>query len=105
MNKYEIKIEDFTRERVLVGGSRGNKLREQLNIDHIYSSYDEIEFIFPSNTLATNSSFFEGLFQDIIFKLGQDKFLDKFKFIGYDCDIDIAEAIYNVDREKKYNKK
>lgn len=98
-----INLEDFRVKgaKVFTGRDRGKFVRETSRLDEIELIYDEILIIIPSEVYSIIPSFFEELFQNVVLKLGREKFLNKFKFESqgeYKYEKPLNEAIDRILR-------
>jgi len=88
--KIKLGNELKSNSRILSGREEGKKARKKYNIDTLDNNQDEISIEIPSNTLALNSSFFLGMFDQSVLLLGEEKFKQKYKF---KCESEIRESI------------
>jgi len=88
--------------KVFTGRDRGEDVRIASKIDEIEKSFDSVTIVIPDNIYSINPSFFEELFVNVVFKLGREKFLEKFKFesLGnYNLERPLSEAIIRILRK------
>lgn len=88
--------------KVFTGRDKGAWVREQSRIDEIESRFDEVYFIVPNNIYSINPSFLEELFENVVIKLGKEKFLKKFTFVNegtYNFEKALDEAISRLLRK------
>lgn len=89
--------------KVFTGRDRGESVRKESKIDEIEKNSSEVNIIIPDNIYSINPSFFEGLFLNVVIKLGRDGFFKKFKFqsLGkYPYSKPLNEAIDRILRKK-----
>lgn len=66
---------------VYTGRDRGERLREELNLDSFDTAEGCIKVIIPEQTYSISSSFFLGMFGPSILKAGsREQFLSKYQF-------------------------
>ena len=66
---------------VISGRNLGKEQRKKLKIDKLVKQYKVIEIIIPENIYSISSSFFLGMFGDIVRSCKtKESFLEKFKF-------------------------
>ena len=80
-NNKEIKISKYRANgaKIFTGRDNGIKAREELNLNRLDDGNDVICILIPTDTWGINPSFFGGLFETSIKKLG-DSFLSKYTF-------------------------
>lgn len=103
-NNNIINLEDHRTPgaKVFTGRDLGKKARILSEINRIEEEYDSISIVIPKNVYSIIPSFFEELFQDVVIKLGKDKFLKKFIFISegaYKYEKPLNEAIERILRD------
>jgi hypothetical protein len=103
--KNIINLEDFRtpKAKIFTGRDRGEQVRKDSKIDEIEAKFETVEFIVPDNLFSINPSFFEELFINVVEKLGDKKFYEKFNFINqgsYNYEKPLKEAISRILREK-----
>ena len=78
----QIELKKFLKEesRVFTGRNNGQEARRRLNLDELDASKEQVEIIIPDDTLSVNSSFFSGMFQKSLKKLGETAFRKKYIF-------------------------
>jgi hypothetical protein len=89
--------------KVFTTRPRGIEVRKASKIDEIESHFDKIIITIPSDISSINPSFLEEFFENVVMKLGEDGFYNKFSFNNegrYKIDIDLAEAIERILREE-----
>lgn len=79
LDKYRSKA-----SRVFAGRSRGEAVRTAAKLDDIDRTEEIVEVHVPEDTFSVNSSFFLGMFGGSIRTLGEDKFREKYRFVGKD---------------------
>ncbi|KYG90888.1 hypothetical protein A0U40_17620 [[Bacillus] sp. KCTC 13219] len=70
-----------SKSRVFSGREFGKSIRTKYNLDDLDNTEGQITIKIPDDTISMNSSFFLGLFDRSIIKLGEDGFREKYKFI------------------------
>lgn len=65
---------------VYTGHSRGEEVRHLLMLDELDKESGLIEFLIPAGTVAFNASFFLGMLEHSIRKLGKEAFQNKYSF-------------------------
>jgi hypothetical protein len=66
---------------VYTGRDRGERLREQLNLNSFDTAEGSVKVIIPEQTYSISSSFFLGMFGPSILKAAsREKFLSKYQF-------------------------
>lgn len=78
--------------RVLAGRDRGKDACEFFKLLDIPVE-DKVEVHVPENMTSVNVSFFIGMFKQIIYKLGDRGFREKYTFTGFDIKRTIAAGI------------
>lgn len=68
--------------RVFAGRSRGEAVRTAAKLDEEDRSAETVEVRIPEDTFSVNSSFFLGMFGESIRTLGEEKFKEKYHFVG-----------------------
>jgi len=77
-------------KKILSGKDNGIALRTKLKMDEKDKDDNTYEVIISKEVYSFNSSYFLGLFEDSIKKIGESKFREKYKF---DCTPVIMENI------------
>ncbi|MDN3724967.1 DUF4325 domain-containing protein [Aequorivita sp. SDUM287046] len=103
--RNQIRLEDYRtpKAKIFTGRDRGIQVREDSKIDKLEEEFSIIEFIIPTNLYSINPSFFEELFVNVVTKLGERGFYDKFKFINegnYNYQKPLDEAVTRILRKK-----
>lgn len=89
--------------KVFTTRPRGIEVRKASKIDEIESHFEKIVITIPSDISSINPSFLEEFFENVVMKLGEVGFYNKFSFNNegrYKIDIDLAEAIERILREE-----
>ena len=88
--------------KVFTGRDRGRRVREESRIDEIYRKDGEIEVIIPKGTFSITPSFLEELFNNIVKKVGKEKFRNtvKIEANGYKIEVPLEEALERILQEK-----
>src|SRR4051794_33632321 len=102
---HYIDLQDFRTNgaKVFTTRPRGIEVRDKSKIDIIEPQYDKIRITIPSDISSINPSFLEEFFENIVMKLGERGFYEKFSFINegrYKIDTDLAEAVERILREE-----
>ncbi len=89
----EIKIAQYRNNgaKIFTGRDNGIEAREQLELDRLDEESAIIKVLIPSDTWGINPSFFGGMFEGSIKKLG-DKFTDKYLFL-YSNGVELNESM------------
>jgi len=89
--------------KIFTGRDRGKYVRQKSKIDELEKSNNEIIIVIPDNLYSINPSFFEELFVNVVSKLGEKDFYNKFKFENtgdYNYEKPLKEAVERILREK-----
>jgi len=102
---YNIDLEDFRTNgaKVFTTRPRGIEVRKKSNIDTIEPMYDKITITIPQDISSINPSFLEEFFENVVMKLGEEGFYQKFSFINegrYKIESDLTEAVERILREE-----
>lgn len=102
---YNIDLEDFRTNgaKVFTTRPRGIEVRKKSNIDTIEPMYDKITITIPQDISSVNPSFLEEFFENVVMKLGEERFYQKFSFINegrYKIENDLTEAVERILREE-----
>jgi hypothetical protein len=106
MKKQVIDLEKYRTEgsKVFTGRDRGIEVREASKIDEFESLYDIIEIIIPPDIRSINPSFLEEFLLNVVTKLKEKKFKEKFIFVNkstrYKYESDLDEAIDRILRNE-----
>lgn len=102
---YNIDLEHFRTNgaKVFTTRPRGIEVRKKSNIDTIEPMYDKITITIPQDISSINPSFLEEFFENVVMKLGEEGFYQKFSFINegrYKIESDLTEAVERILREE-----
>jgi hypothetical protein len=102
---YNINLQDFRTNgaKVFTTRPRGVEVRTKSNLDIVEPQYDKIIITIPSDISSINPSFLEEFFENIVMKLGEAGFYQKFSFINegrYKIETDLTEAVERILREE-----
>ncbi|MGH8546153.1 MAG: hypothetical protein ACREX3_21530, partial [Gammaproteobacteria bacterium] len=86
--------------RVFAGRERGKKVRTAAALDRLDHQPDSVEVRIPDDVFSVNSSFFLGMFGRSIRTLGEDRFREKYEFVGKDIARVIEDGIKEALRSK-----
>ena len=105
MNTARILLEEHRTEgsKVFTGRDRGIEVRKNSNIDILESKNELIQIVVPNNIRSINPSFLEEFLFNVVVKLKEEKFYQKFKFVTsgrYDIESDLQEAVESILREE-----
>lgn len=82
MENKNIKMNKYKNEgsRIYSGRPLGESVRFQLGLNE--KDYDSSVYVFgfPENTMSINSSYFGGLFEESVIRLGRERFEAKYQF-------------------------
>lgn len=100
-----INLENFRTPgaKVFTGRDKGLYVRQKSQIDEKEQSFDTVYFVIPDNIYSINPSFLEELFENVVDKLGKERFFQKFQFINqgkYNFSKSLDEAIQRLVRKK-----
>jgi len=87
--------------RVYAGVNRGRNAAAVEDLV-LVGTNDRIEIHVPEDTIAVTFSFFCGMFEDIIERLGRDAFETIFTFTGRDISRVIEAALNDGDRFRRF---
>ena len=78
----KIQIRDYIGKdiKVLRDRPKGKQVREQTKLDAKDIDSEKYEIVFDDDFISINSSFFLGMFEESIQKLGEEKFREKYSF-------------------------
>lgn len=83
--------------KVLSGVELGRTARTSFGLDDLDSSNETVTINIPDEVISVNSSFFSGLFQASILKLGEQGFREHYLF---ECDeiirMNVDNGIFNI---------
>ena len=102
---FNIDLEDFRTNgaKVFTTRPRGIEVREESKIDTIEPKYEKITITIPQDISSINPSFLEEFFENVVIKLGEKGFYQKFSFINegrYKIESDLTEAVERILREE-----
>ena len=105
MPTTQILLENFRtpNSRVFTGRDRGIDVRQKSEINSLEAIHDKIEIVIPNDIRSINPSFLEEFLNDVVIKLGEKQFNEKFTFTNtgrYDIGPDLEEAIESILREE-----
>ena len=80
MERVDISKYKGQKYKVLSGVDRGKEVRKELNLDGIDLQSEKVYFTIPEDVYSLNCSFFSGLFQESLKKLGEKRFREKYQF-------------------------
>ena len=86
--------------RVFAGRDRGRKVREAAALDKLDRETINVRVSVPQDVFSVNTSFFLGMFGKSIRELGEDKFREKYEFVGKPIDEVVDEGIEEALRSK-----
>ena len=98
---YNIDLQEFRTpgSKVFTSRPRGVQVRN----DTKEPLYDKITITIPNDISSINPSFLEEFFENVVLKLGEKGFYEKFSFINegrYKIETDLEEAIERILREE-----
>ena len=83
--------------KVLSGVNLGAEARKSFDLDTLDTIAETVTITIPDDVISVNSSFFSGLFQSSIKKLGEVKFREHYVF---ECDeiikMNVENGIFNI---------
>jgi hypothetical protein len=102
---YNIDLQDFRTvgAKVFTTRPRGIEVRNKSKIDSIEPNYDSIIIKVPEDISSINPSFLEEFLENVVMKLGEAGFNEKFSFINegrYKIQNDLNEAIERILRDE-----
>ena len=105
LKTYNIDLQDYRTQgsKVFTTRPRGLEVRKNSQIDAIEPQYDKITITIPEDISSINPSFLEEFLENVVLKLGEEGFRQKFSFINngrYKIDTDLEEAIERILREE-----
>ena len=80
MDRIELKKFKRSESKIFTGRPQGEKARAELRLDDFDKNNESVDIIIPDDTFSVNSSFFLGMFQQSIKKLGEERFREKYRF-------------------------
>ncbi|MGP8217209.1 MAG: STAS-like domain-containing protein [Bacteroidia bacterium] len=102
-NVIDLELYRTPGSRVFTGRDRGIEVRDKSKIDEIESNNDEVIVVIPTDIGSINPSFLEEFFYNVVVKLKEDGFFQKFKFKNegrYKIMSDLQEAVERILREE-----
>lgn len=87
------------KSKVFTGRDRGKDVREDSKIDEIESLNEKVVVSIPEDIYSINPSFFEEFFKNVVKKLGNEGFMNKFELKSngdYDFKEELMEAIDRI---------
>ncbi|WOO36006.1 hypothetical protein R2R35_19745 [Anaerocolumna sp. AGMB13020] len=84
INKINMHNHKSEGSKIYSGRDLGIEVRDLIDLDSKDKDDNKYNMIFPDDTVSINSSYFGGLFETSIIKLGREKFLEKYNFIYAD---------------------
>lgn len=83
MGKNEIRMHNYRTDgsRVYSGRPLGERVRKELELNRRDMDDQVYYFLFPRDTMSINSSYFGGLLEESVIKLGREKFCSKYQFV------------------------
>lgn len=105
LNVYNIDLQNFRTpgSKVFTTRPRGLEVRSLSKIDLVEPQFDKITVTIPEDVSSINPSFLEEFFENVVLKLGEKNFYNKFSFINrgrYKIDTDLNEAVERILREE-----
>lgn len=102
---YKIDLQSFRTvgAKVFTTRPRGIEVRNKSKIDTVEPQYDKIEINIPADISSINPSFLEEFFENVVTKLGESGFYQKFSFINegrYKIANDLNEAVERILRDE-----
>ena len=89
--------------KVFTTRPRGIKVRTLSEIDEKEPHFAKINIIIPEDISSINPSFLEEFFENVVTRLGEIGFYDKFNFVNpgrYKIDTDLREAVERILRNE-----
>lgn len=83
-----IELKQFlSQENALVGRANGEALQSKLikagyEFVKMETDYEQIKIVIPEKIVTINKSYFLGLFETVVQRLGRNAFLDKYVFVS-----------------------
>lgn len=99
---FEVDLQAFRglNSRIFTSRSLGRFVRKASQIDTIEGFYDKIDIKIPNDIVSINPSFLQEFLINVITKLGERAFRNKFHFVNqgaYKIDQDLDEAIDRIN--------
>jgi hypothetical protein len=104
MKVATIDLEKYRTEgaKVFTGRDRGIEVRQKSKIDELELNSDSVEIIIPETIRSINPSFLEEFLVNVVSKLKEEGFRNKFRFVNkssrYKIEEDLIEAIDRILR-------
>ena len=83
--------------RVLAGRDEGKQARLDARVDELDTVEDSVKVLVPHDLFSVTSSFFLGLFEESIRRLGGTRFLEHYAFSGKPIQRVIDDAIRSAE--------
>ncbi|HEY0015525.1 MAG TPA: hypothetical protein VGC13_04375 [Longimicrobium sp.] len=80
-------------QRLLAGDLTGEDARREAQLDYHDLQDYPVEIVIPARVISVNSSFLRGFIRPSIFRLGEDRFREKYSFTGPDFSAEIEDEI------------
>lgn len=97
MKSINLSVINGKQYKVLSGVELGGIAREFFKLDEEDNNNEIVTIKIPDEVYSVNSSFFSGVFQKSIKKMGEEKFREKYVF---ECDevikLNIENGIFNI---------
>ena len=94
MERIEIRMHNNKTDgsRVYSGRPTGEKVRKKIKLD--VKDFDDKSycFLFPIDTVSINSSYFGGMLEESVIRLGRKKFCEKYTFC-YDTREELKQSL------------
>ena len=78
--------------RVYSGRPTGEEVRKRIELDNKDFDDKTYCFLFPTDTLSINSSYFGGMLEESVIRLGRDRFCEKYIFC-YDTREELKQSL------------
>ncbi len=100
-----INLQDYRTigSKVFTGRDRGIEVRDKSGIDTLADQAEQVSIIIPPDIRSINPSFLEEFLFNVVTKLGESAFKQKFKFVNegrYKIENDLSEAIERILRDE-----
>ncbi|CAN1570278.1 Domain of unknown function DUF4325 [Spirosomataceae bacterium] len=105
MTPNVINLQDYRTKgsRVFTGRDRGIEVREASNIDELEKMHSKVIVIIPEDIGSINPSFLEEFLLNVVSKLKENDFFEKFTFENngrYKIKRDLIEAVDRILRDQ-----
>lgn len=102
---HTIDLEQFRTKgaKVFTTRPRGVQVRNATKINELEPQFDKIVIVIPDDISSINPSFLEEFFVDVVTRLQEAGFYQKFEFVNngrYKIDSDLSEAVERILREE-----